>query len=162
MTWMGLGEGSRGASHGWMQLSSVIVNVMKRIGYASVMTNPVTGEKMKSLGSLFVDDANLMVYGDRKRFKSTEELYLKVRATAKAWAYLLRATGGSLKPVKCFWWLIGYVCNKKGKWEYEDTRGATMPVLVEDNEIIEVPCLATHEERKSLGVFFGPEGGSKE
>ena len=114
MTWMGLGQGSRGALNGWMQLSSIIVNVMKRIGYASVMINPITGEKVKSLGSLFVGDANLMVYGDRKRFKSTTDLYLKVRAAAKAWAYLLRATGGSLKPVKCFWWLIGYE-NIKGK-----------------------------------------------
>ena len=37
-----------------------------------------------------------------------------------------------------------------------------MPVLGDDNEIIEVPSLATNEERRSLGVFFGPEGGSKE
>ena len=161
-TWMGLGQGSRGASHGWMQLSTVIVNVMKKTGHASDMINPISGEKVNSLGSLFVDDANLMVYGDRKKFKTTGDLYRKVRATAKAWAYLLRATGGSLKPVKCFWWLIGYVCNKRGEWEYEDTKGTTMPVLGEDREMIEVPSLATNEERKSLGVFFGPEGGSKE
>ena len=72
---MGLGQGSRGASHGWMQLSSVIVNVMKRTGHASDMINPITGEKVNLLGSLFVDDANLIVYGDRKRFKSTGDLY---------------------------------------------------------------------------------------
>ena len=36
-----------------------------------------------------------------------------------------------------------------------------MPVLGDDNETTEIPSLATCEERKSLGVYFCPEGGSK-
>ena len=74
LTWMGLGQGSRGASHGWMQLSSVIVNVMKKTGHVAEMKNPITGATMKSVGSLFVDDANIFVYGDRKRYRSAGRL----------------------------------------------------------------------------------------
>ena len=62
LTWMGLGQGSRGASHGWMQLSSLIVNIMKKIGHVADVRNPITGEIIKSVGSLFVDDANIFVY----------------------------------------------------------------------------------------------------
>ena len=105
----------------------------------------------------FVDDANLMVWGDRHKYKTTKELSGKVRNTAKAWACLLRATGGALKPIKCFWWLIGYI-YKNGKWGYEDTEGTPMPVLGDDNEITEIPSLATSEEKKSLGVFFLSRG----
>ena len=69
LTWMGLGQGSRGASHGWMQLSSLIVNVMKKTGHVAEIRNPITGAMIKSVGSLFVDDSNIFVYGDRKRCK---------------------------------------------------------------------------------------------
>ena len=149
---MGSGQGSRGASHGWMQLSSVIVNVIKKTGHSAEMINPITEETVTTTGSLFVDDANLIVWGDRHNYKTTKELRGKVRSTAKAWACLLRATGGALKPIKCFWWLIGYVCEN-GKWRYEDTEGTPMPVLGDDNETTEIPSLSTSEERKSLGVF---------
>ena len=62
LTWMGLGQGSRGASHGWMQLSSVIVNIMKKTGHAADIRHPITGAIVRSVGSLFVDDANIFVY----------------------------------------------------------------------------------------------------
>ena len=97
---MGLGQGSRCASHGWMQLSSLIVNVMKKTGHVAELKNPISGTLVKSVGSLFVDDANIFVYGDRKRYKSASKLCVKVRETTKAWACLLRATGGALKPIK--------------------------------------------------------------
>ena len=56
--------------------------------------------KNASVGSLYVDDANLVVWGDRKEYKDVGKLYKKVKATSKAWACLLIATGGALKPVK--------------------------------------------------------------
>ena len=85
-----------------MTAAHSIVNIMKKTGHAAEMVNPITREKVTSVGSLFVDDANLMVYGDRKKYDYTKKLYVKVKATAKAWAYLLQATGGALKPVKRF------------------------------------------------------------
>ena len=77
------------------------------------------------------------VYGDRRKYKSAGALYVKVKATTKAWALLLRATGGALKPIKCFWWLIGYVCVS-GKWEYENTAGLDLEILGDDNELTQV------------------------
>ena len=76
---------------------------MKKTGHVADIRNPITGAIIKSVGSLFVDDANIFVYGDRRKYKSAGALYVKVKATAKAWALLLRATGGALKPIKCFW-----------------------------------------------------------
>ena len=49
-----------------MQLSSLIVNVMKKTGHVAELKNPISGTLVKSVGSLFVDDANIFVYGDRK------------------------------------------------------------------------------------------------
>jgi hypothetical protein len=33
--------------------------------------------------------------------------------------HLLNATGGALKPEKCFWYLIDYIC-KEGEWKYAE------------------------------------------
>ena len=37
-----------------------------------------------------------------------------------------------------------------------------LEVLGDDNEVTEVASLPPSKEKKSLGVYFGPEGGSKE
>ena len=63
-------DGSRArqqrSSYGWMQLSSLIVNVMKKTGHVAELKNSISGTLIKSVSSLFVDDANIFVYGDRK------------------------------------------------------------------------------------------------
>ena len=46
----------------------------EKTGHTTEVVNPITGEKVTSIGSLFVDDANLIIYGDRKKYKSTGEL----------------------------------------------------------------------------------------
>ena len=146
LAWMGLGQGSRDASHSWVQLSSLIVNVMKKTGHVAEIRNPITGDEIKSVGSLFVDDANIFVYGDRKKYRSAEELHDKVNATGKALVYLLRATGGALKPVKCFWWLADYRCEN-GQWEYEDTKGLDIEILGDNNKMTNVKSLGPREEK---------------
>ena len=140
-----------------MQLSSVIVNIMKKTGHVADVKNPITGDILKSVGSLFVDDANIFVYGDRRRYKSAGALYVKVKETTKAWALLLRATGGALKPIKCFWWLIGYTCVD-GKWEYENTAGLDLDILGDDNEE-DKQSLAHDKARTALeAALFGDVG----
>ena len=52
--WMGIGQGSRCASHGWVQNSSVKCNVMKNTGLGAVIENPINHDKTHFLGSAFV------------------------------------------------------------------------------------------------------------
>ena len=52
------------------------------------------------------------------------------------------------------------MCNN-GKWEYEDTKGLELEILGDDEEMTKVKSLGSAEEKKSLGIHFCPEGGSK-
>ncbi len=45
---------------------------------------------------------------------SDEEFLQLVQSATNNWAGLVHATGGSLKPQKCFWYMLGWVW-KKGK-----------------------------------------------
>lgn len=60
---MGLDQGCRGASHGWVQNSSVKFNVMKGSGLGSVIENPISHDKTHSVGCAFVDDTHMYVFG---------------------------------------------------------------------------------------------------
>ena len=47
--WMGLGQGSRGASQGWVQTSSITINVLKRCGYGAEIVHPINKNKNTSV-----------------------------------------------------------------------------------------------------------------
>ena len=47
------------------------------------------------------------------------ELWCQAQIGLEHWSCLLNAPRGVLKPEKCFWYLIGYVC-KESKWIYAE------------------------------------------
>ena len=61
LRWMGLGQGSRGASQGWVQTSSIKINVLERCGYGAEIVYPINKSKSTSVGGAFVDDTNMCV-----------------------------------------------------------------------------------------------------
>jgi hypothetical protein len=48
------------------------------------------------------------------------ELWHKTQGNLYQWSNLLQASGGALKPKKCFWYALNYKCHD-GKWSYMDT-----------------------------------------
>ena len=46
------------------------------------------------------------------RETNEEEFVARVQAATHYWAKLLQATGGNLKPVKCYWYLLSYQFKK--------------------------------------------------
>ena len=61
---------------------------------------------------LCVDDSNLFHMAEGT---PTGDEFLKIIQSAiDDWASLVHATGGSLKPQKCFWYMLGWIL-KKGK-----------------------------------------------
>ena len=67
---------------------------------------------------LFVDD-NDLINIDIDQYQTAEEAHEDLRASVNSWDKLLIASGGSLKPEKCFLYLISFVWNSSGKWAYE-------------------------------------------
>ena len=61
--WIGLGQDNRGTSHGWIQVSLVKFNTLKKSGVGAVHKNPITHEQIHSAGSVFADDQNMYVFG---------------------------------------------------------------------------------------------------
>ncbi len=59
---MGLGQGSRAAPPSWIQLSLVMVNVLKQLGRGATLMDPITSKMVHTMGALFVDDTDLYTW----------------------------------------------------------------------------------------------------
>ncbi len=106
---MGLSQGNRAAPPSWIQLSVVLVNAFKQLTLGTLIQDPVTAEVIHSMGALSVDDTNLYTW--QENILDPAELWCQAQLELEQWSCLLNATGGALKPDKCFWYLLNYVCN---------------------------------------------------
>ncbi len=112
---MGLGQGNHTAPPSWIQLSSVMVNVYKQLGLGTNIHDPITDGIIHSMGAMFVDDLDFYTWKDS--ITDPAELLMQAQQEVSQWSLLLIATRGTLKPEKCFWYLLDCTC-KEGKWEY--------------------------------------------
>jgi hypothetical protein len=112
---MGLGQGNHAAPPSWIQLSAVMVNVYKQLGLGTNIHDPMTDDIIHSMGAMYVD--NLDLYTWKEDITDPAKLMMQAQREVSQWSLLLNATGGMLKPEKCFWYLLDYTC-KEGEWEY--------------------------------------------
>jgi hypothetical protein len=112
---MGLGQGDRAAPPSWIQLSAVLVNVFKQLNLGALIQDPITAEVIHSMGALFINDTDLYTW--REDILDPGELWCQAQLELEHRSCLLNATGGALKPEKCFCYLLNYVCED-GEWTY--------------------------------------------
>ena len=93
--------------------------------------------------------------------QTAAEAHEDLQASVNSWGKLLIASGGSLKPEKCFLYLIYFFWNSSGKWAYESNElkeeyilGVPMP----DGSLVEIDHLLVDIAKETLGVFMCPSG----
>ena len=79
-----------------------------------MIANPITGDVIHTVGSMFVDNTHLYCW--EELLKTGEELFEKIQEETNAWGNLLITTGRCIKPEKCFWYLLDYG-SMEGVWE---------------------------------------------
>ena len=84
----------------------------KKLGLRSKFEHPITREKAPSVGTAFVDDANM--YSGGSVGDSLEDVKKQASMHVKAWAVLLKVSGGCAKAKKSFWYLMHQI-YKNGK-----------------------------------------------
>jgi hypothetical protein len=92
------------------------------------------------------------------------DVHVALQCSIENWGKLLIATGGSLKPDKCFFHLIDFAWTKKGGWQYvphhEDITAA-IRVPMPDGTMSPITHQAVDDAQKTLGVVTCPSGNSK-
>ena len=75
------------------------------------------------------------------------------------WGKLLIATGGLLKPEKCFYYMVNYDWHADGTWSYSamvNEEELLVPGL--DDKATPIELLPVTVSKKTLGVWTNPAG----
>jgi hypothetical protein len=156
---MGLGQGNRAAPPLWIQLSVVLVNVFKQLELGALVVDPIMRESIHSMGTLFMDDTNLYTWKDG--LLNPGELWLQTQVELTQWCTLLNATGGALKPEKCFWYMLDYTCQDR-EWTYAEMTQQELFVTNPDKTKSQINQEGVTASKKTLGIHDSPAGGNEE
>ena len=92
--------------------------------------------------------------------QSAEEAAYDLQSSIDSWGRLLIASGGSLKPEKCFFYLISFVWKADG-WSYDSNETKeefNMGVPMPDGTMCQIEHLSVDTAKETLGVFTCPSG----
>jgi hypothetical protein len=107
---------------------------------------------------LYVDDTDLL-HLNMEQDESVWEVHWSLQQSINNWGKLLIATGGSLKPNKCFYHLLDFAWSAKEGWQYiaqhEDGR-AVITVPMPDGTVVLISHIAVDDAQKTLGVVTCP------
>ena len=122
----GMCQGNGAAPAAWLVLSSVLVMIYKSLGFGSKMRSPIMRVYLDITGVLFVDDTDLYILDECLR--TPYDLWHETQSATNSWGKLLLATGGALKPAKCFYYMVDYEWRDDGSWEYSELSRHCSPV----------------------------------
>lgn len=118
MKTQGLCQGNGAAPAGWAVVSIVILDAHKHQGHGMKLKCPITGGTGKLTAILFVDDTDLL-HINLDQVEHIEETHWALQESITSWGKKLIATGGALKPSKCFYYLIDFDWDDDGTWKYK-------------------------------------------
>ena len=162
--YQGLCQGNGAAPAGWAVISITILRAHKKNGHGALFRCPVTQLKFVLSAVLFVDDCDL-IHIDMANEESLPQTFESMQASILSWGRLLIATGGSYKPDKCFYHLLSFQWDNKGKWKYAPNHEAAeyaMVVPMPDGTHAPIEHLPATQVRETLGVWSSPDGNSVE
>jgi hypothetical protein len=158
----GLCQGNGAAPAGWMVTSIAMIQAHKQKSHSVHLTCPITKKEMNLVGMLFVDDTDLEHFNITKNEMETEA-HEEMQSSILNWGQILIATGGALKPAKCFYHLISFSWKPDGSWIYNQNEMKPMlsimvPLL--DGSHAPIKHLAVTVPTKTLGSMTCPTGCS--
>jgi hypothetical protein len=100
------------------------------------------------------------VYTWQEHILDPGELWAQTQIEIKQWSCLLNATGGALKPEKCWWYLLDYTCVD-GKWTYADMAPRELLIRNPVGTKSSIKQEDVSVSKKTLGIYNAPAGGNE-
>ena len=95
--------------------------------------------------------------------ETVAEAHSALQASVRSWGGLLIASGGALKPVKCFSHILSFRWKSNGKWAYEANEKDPSKVIrvpTAEGDESAIANLSADTACKTLGVFTAPSGNA--
>jgi hypothetical protein len=121
---------------------------------------PISNLKFHLAGVLFVDDTDL-IHINMGVNEDADLALIHLQDSITNWGKLLLATGGALKPGKCFYYLISFEWRQDGSWRYaknENNKDFWVRVPLADRSMAEIEQFGVNHPTKTLGSMTCPSG----
>jgi len=151
----GIGQGNGTRPQIWVAVSSPMFDIMRLEGFYANVISSFSHWAKQLVRFAFVDDTDLCVH--RSHINSTN-VTSSMQNLVDQWQGLLLATGGTLVPTKCFWYLIDFHWSNS-KWGYKLIVQSPGELQINDDSLcwVSIPRLETFEARHTLGVRLAPD-----
>ena len=109
---------------------------------------------------MYVDDTDIFVVG--KHRESLDELLARAQLLSQRWTDALWATGGVLRPEKCWWYMVSFKWNGS-KWRYARINESEGEILVPDHARVATPVsrIEYNTPMRTLGVRIAADGNTR-
>lgn len=159
----GLCQGNGAAPAGWTVISITLLNAHKERGHSAIFHTPVSARHGNIAAIIYVDDTDLL-HIDLDEQETLEETHWALQESMISWGRLLLASGGSLKPEKCFAYLWDFDYSDDGEWAYsaeaEDEK-YDLIIPLTDGGSSSIERLGVDDARKTLGYWTTPSGNAE-
>lgn len=114
----GLCQGNGAAPAGWAVVSITILLAHKKKGHGIKLVCPISSRAGHIAAILYVDDTDV-IHLNLEEEELAFIAHHRLQESVLSWGKLLIATGGALKPSKCFYHLVSFSFDDKGIWKYD-------------------------------------------
>ena len=155
----GFGQGNGQAPPGFTAVSALMSNAYRRLGHGSAFVGAWSGILFFLAAIIFVDDTDLLHVGQR-RDMSDQEFFCQVQRATTDWGLITQATGGYLKPSKCFWYMMSWEWVR-GVPRLKSLRKLPRTELVipqKSGDPAPIPLKDVSVAQKTLGIWTCPAG----
>jgi hypothetical protein len=134
----GLGQGNGTGPGIWAVVSTPVFNLLRQQGYGATFELAISGGDVKLMGFAFVDDSDI-IQTAASLDETSIELNAKAQAAVDTFVEGMRATGGQVRPDKCWWYQIEFVWTQGGQWKYQQATDCPLDLHVRDGSHQRVP-----------------------
>eukprot|EP00804_Cyclotella_cryptica_P006975 CCRYP_007113-RA/>CCRYP_007113-RA protein AED:0.75 eAED:0.75 QI:0/-1/0/1/-1/0/1/0/1178 len=156
----GFMQGNGASPAGWTAISIVILQAHKSRGHGASFHCPIS-EMTKDLSCILYVDDNDLIHMCEEEEDTIYTAHAAIQKSISSWGELLIATGGALKPPKCFYYLIGYTWDQEGNWSYQkasDFPNMTVQVPLPDGSAAPIQHYSIDTPSITLGGQTSPSG----
>ena len=143
-------------------ISIVILRALGAKGHGAHFIAPMSLVCRSLSAILYVNDTDLL-HNNMDAEESIVEVHAAIQRAIENWGHLLIATGGTLKPDKCFYHLIDFAWTQKGGWQYithHEDECAALFVPLPDGTMAPFSHLTVDNAQETLGVTTCPSRNS--
>jgi hypothetical protein len=110
-------EGNRAPQVGWAVVSIAILMAHKQWGHGAIFLCPIS-DAFQQVSTIMYDNDTDSLHINMTEDESIVSTHAALQHSIDNCSQLLIAIGSSLKPEKCFFYLISYKWKRDGTWSY--------------------------------------------